>query len=89
MSHSGYEVDKKLGEIKTFPNENILMQAIFELTEVDLNKLNIEFNNKCILDLLNKGKSINSIEPIRDFNGWSWNIAINDVKNIYYNFYLM
>ena len=80
-----YEVDKKLGEIKTFPNENILMQAIFELTEVDLNKPNIEFNNKCILDLLNKGKSINSIEPIRDFNGWSWNIAINDVKNIYYN----
>lgn len=80
-----YEVNKKLGEIKAFPNENIVMQAIFELTEVDLNKTDIEFNNKCILDLLNKGKTVNSIELIRDFNGWSWNIVINDVKNIYYN----
>lgn len=80
-----YELNKEKGQIKTFPNENILMYAVYELSEVQLNDKEIDFTNKCILDMLNKGNTINSTEPIRDFNGWSWNVEINNTKNIEYN----
>lgn len=80
-----YEIDKVKGYIKTFPNENILMYALYELGEVQLEDKNIDFTIKCILDMLNKGNTINSIEPIRDFNGWSWNVEINNPKNMEYN----
>ena len=83
--NSKYVVDKKTGSIKCFPNENVLLFSIFELSENKFDNTNIEFVNKCIIDMLNKGKTINNIEPIRDFNGWSWNVEINDVNNMRYN----
>lgn len=80
-----YELNKENGQIKTFPSENILMYAVYELAEVQLKGKDIDFTNKCILNMLNKGNTINSTEPIRDFNGWSWNVEINNTKNIEYN----
>jgi len=80
-----YEINRAKGEIKTFPNENILVQALYELAEVQLTGKKIEFTNKCILDMLNKGNTINSTEPIRDFNGWSWKIELNNTKTMEYN----
>ena len=76
-----YAINKEKGEIKCFPNENILLYAVHELNEEKNIKAD-DFTNKCINFLLNKGKTINSIEPIRDFNGWSWNVEINNTKNI-------
>lgn len=79
-----YTIDRKKGEILSFPSENTLLYAVYELNEKyekDSNK-NENFINQCINFLLNKGKTINSTEPIRDFNGWSWNIEINNTKNI-------
>lgn len=80
-----YIIDKKNGEIRCFPNEVILLYAIYELNEIsEIGKLkNLTVN--CMINMLNKGKTINSIEPIRDFNGWSWNVEISDSKNIEYN----
>lgn len=82
-----YTINRKKGEIFSFPSENILLYAVYELNEKyekDSNK-NEDFINLCINFLLNKGKTINSTEPIRDFNGWSWNVEINNTKNIEYN----
>lgn len=36
--------------------------------------------------ILNMGYSISSNEAIRDFDGWSWNIAVTEIENIKINF---
>ena len=84
-----YIVDKKSGEIKCIPNENFLFYAIYELKEKNDEKEKYildDFTNVCVNYVLNKGRTLNYIEPIRDFNGWSWNIQIDNLDNIYYNF---
>ena len=78
-------VDRDIGKIECFPTENILLFSIFEMAENKLDDDNLEFVNKCIIDMLNKGKTINSTEPIRDFTGWSWNVEINNIDNMRYN----
>ncbi len=80
-----YIIDKSKGEIQTFPNENVLFFAINELDENDVYDDDIDFTSKCFINMLNKGKTINNIEPIRDFNGWSWNVEISNNKNVEYN----
>lgn len=82
-----YTVNRENKEIESFPSENVLLYAVYELNEKE-NNIDVksdDFTNKCINFVLNKGKTINSIEPIRDFNGWSWNVEINNTKNIEYN----
>lgn len=79
------EIDSKNAEILTFPNETVLLYAIYQTLENDYINKNIGFTNKCLIDLLNKGRTINATEPIRDFNGWSWNVDINNTRNTEYN----
>ena len=38
-----------------------------------------------LTNLINTGNNINTVEPLRDFNGFSWNIATLDIENFYYN----
>ncbi len=80
-----YDIDKDMGTITCFPNEMILLFALFELSERKLKDDELEFINKCILDMLNKANTINNTEPVRDFNGWSWNVEINNPNNMNYN----
>ncbi|MBR2786804.1 MAG: hypothetical protein IKD76_04855 [Clostridia bacterium] len=83
-----YIVDRKSGTIKCVPNEIILLYALQELTEkyVVIDRYVFEdFTKICVNDILNKGKTINELEPIRDFNGWSWNVQIDNTDNIVYN----
>lgn len=78
-------IDKDLGSITSFPTENILLFSIYELIENKNVDSSVEFVNKCVLDLINRGRTINNTEPIRDFNGWSWNVEINNTNNMTYN----
>lgn len=83
-----YEVDKKKGEIKCVPNEIVLLYAIYELVEKSISEekyLLEDFTKVCVGNVLNRGKTVNETEPIRDFNGWSWNIQIDNSENIVYN----
>lgn len=78
-------VDRKNGIIKCIPNENILLFSIYQLAENCFEKQDFDFVSKCVADMINKGKTINDLEPIRDFNGWSWNVEINNINNMRYN----
>lgn len=83
-----YKVDRKTGKIQCIPNENILFYAVNELKEKNYENekyLLDDFTNKCVNYILSKGMSINDTEPVRDFNGWSWNVQIEDSSNIIYN----
>ena len=83
-----YKVEKQSGKIECIPNENYLFYAIYELNEKKVIKDKFmfeDFTNECVNYVLNKGKTINSTEVLRDFNGWSWNPQIENEKNIVYN----
>lgn len=79
-------VDKENKKIKTFQNEKSILDAILQMRQQD-----IELNEKYelienpIKELLKTGNNMNSLEVIRDFNGWSWDITTIEMKNIIYN----
>lgn len=68
------------------PNEKNLLYAICEM-----NDASIYFDETYSLckvalsELLNIGENINSTEVLRDFNGWSWNTQVDEIKNISIN----
>lgn len=69
-----------------YPNEKNILYAIFEM-----NDTSIYFDEKYSLcrvalsELLNIGENINNTEVLRDFNGWSWNTQMDEIKNISIN----
>lgn len=66
-----------------YPNEKNILYAIFEM-----NDTSVHFDEKYSLcrvalsELLNIGENINNTEVLRDFNGWSWNTQIDEIKNV-------
>lgn len=81
-----YIIDKENKEIKTFQNEISILEAILEIRQQDI-ELNEKYEliSKPIQEFLKIGNNMNSLEVIRDFNGWSWDITTIDMKNIIYN----
>lgn len=41
--------------------------------------------NTTMSDLLNIGSNINMVEPIRDFDGWSWTTISREIESLEYN----
>lgn len=81
---SKFSVDKRKKYIKAFPNEVNLLQAIYYIKTPDFSKIDNIFE-KSMLYVFSKGRAINGVEIIRDFNGWSWNNAIDTKYSKYYN----
>lgn len=79
-------VDKENKKIKTFQNEKSILDAILQMRQQDI-ELNEKYEliEKPIKELLKIGNNMNSLEVIRDFNGWSWDITTIEMKNIIYN----
>ena len=79
-----FTVDRDKKTIKVFPNEVSLLQALYYISTSEYkNKKNVF--DKAIMNVVNKGKALNGTEIIRDFNGWSWNNAIDNNLSMYYN----
>lgn len=81
---SKFSVDRKNKKIRSFPNEVYLLQALYYIHTPDAQRIENIFD-KTLRIVLNKGMSINSVEIIRDFNGWSWNNSIDNKNSKYYN----
>ena len=77
-------VDRNKKIIKTFPNEVDLLQAIYYIKTPYAKNIDNLFE-KIMLIAIERGMAINAVEIIRDFNGWSWNNAIENDINQYYN----
>ncbi len=79
-------VDKENGKIKTFQNEKSILDAILKIRQQEINILEeYELYKEPIIEMLSIGNSMNSLEVIRDFNGWSWDITIKNYKEEIYN----
>lgn len=69
-----------------FPGTKQILNAIAKIQKYDdIVKVEPNFINYSLTDMLNKGNCINSIEPIRDFNGFSWSPISSDIDDYYSN----
>lgn len=70
------------GKIITYLNTN---EMLYELYQIDRDKFRIlkkyDIIKVSLEEILNHGYSISSNEIIRDFDGWSWNIAAKEIDN--------
>lgn len=79
-------VDKENKKIICFPVERKLLYSISKIEKQDeIIRNNYFLVNKTISDMINIGNNINTVEPLRDFNGWSWMIIKKEIENISYN----
>ena len=81
-----YEIDLKRREIKVLANEFALLSSILELNNFQIH-LNEEYNliRNSIPYLLNLAYDMENIEVLRDFNAWSWNILVKEIRDININ----
>lgn len=84
LGKRGFKVEKK--QITCYPIEIKLLYAIAQTQKKDIfvNYLD-KYIEKAISNALNIGNNLNFVEPIRDFNGFSWNIIVKDIENLNYN----
>lgn len=86
FNYDMYLINKENKEICCYPIGRKLIYCISEIKKSDnIIKTNNELLDKSLTNLLNIGNNINMVEPLRDFNGFSWNVCIDEIENIYYN----
>lgn len=81
-----FKINYEKKEIICYPIERKLLYALSKIQKSeDIIKDEGEFLNRTLTDLINIGNNINMVEPLRDFNGFSWNISTSEIENIFYN----
>lgn len=81
-----FQIDKKNKEIICYPIERKLLYSILKISKKDtIVKEKYNDLSKTISDLLNTGSNINSVEAIRDFNGFSWSVVTKEIESIEHN----
>ena len=81
-----YIVNKKNKEIITYPIERKLLYAIAKISKREkIIKDDYFIINETLSDLINVGNSINIVEPLRDFNGYSWTCIPEEIESIDHN----
>ena len=81
-----YIVDKKDKKIIAYPIERKILYAISKLGKKEkIIKDEYFLINETISELINVGNSINMVEPLRDFNGYSWTTIPQEIESIDHN----
>ena len=74
------KVDVDMKKITTYQNELTLLEAIYELNSNIYNIFSTDLiKGKAISNMLNIGEIAFKCEPLRDFDGWSWNTNIKEI----------
>lgn len=78
--------DKDKKEILCYPIARNLLYSLAEIKKNDnIIKSESTMLNETMSKMINIGNCINTVEPLRDFNGFSWNINASEIENCYYN----
>lgn len=81
-----YIINKEYKEIISYPIERKILYAIAKLSNKDkIIKDDYFLINETLSDLINIGNNINIVEPLRDFNGYSWTNIPQEIESIDYN----
>lgn len=77
------KVDKDKKEIVCLPIENKILYSLAKIQKRNIVvKYMDESMEKAFTFMLNTGNNINIVEPLRDFNGFSWNTIVKDIEDI-------
>ena len=81
-----YIIDKKTKSIIAYPIDRKLLYAITKIGKKDkIIKDDYFLINETLSDLINVGDNINMVEPLRDFNGYSWTTIPQEIESIDHN----
>ena len=77
------KVDSKNKHIICYPIET---NILYSMAKIQKKKIAVKYLDtsieKALTFILNVGNNINIVEPLRDFNGFSWNVLVNDMEDI-------
>lgn len=77
-----YIVDKENGKIIVYPNERMMLEALVTLNQKEMIlEEKYELFSIGLKEILIRGNRMNSVEVIRDFNGWSWDITTSQMES--------
>ena len=72
--------------IECYPIERTLLFCLADIVKKDnIVKFENQIIKEALTKMLNNGNSINMCEPLRDFNGFSWNVLIKEIEDLTYN----
>lgn len=81
-----YIIDKDKKEIISYPIERKILYAIAKISKKDkIVKDDYFLINETLSNLINVGNNINIVEPLRDFNGYSWTSIPQEIESIEHN----
>lgn len=81
-----YIINKEKKEIISYPIERKLLYAIAKIGKKDkIIKEDYFIINETLSDLINVGNNIDMVEPLRDFNGYSWTSIPQEIESIDHN----
>ena len=79
-------VEKNKKRIICFNIERKLLYCISKISKKDkIIKEKYFLINKSLSNLINVGNNINTVEPLRDFNGYSWTIIPREIESLEHN----
>lgn len=81
-----YIINKEKKEIIAYPIERKILYAISKIDKKDtIIKDEYYLINETLSELINVGNCINMVEPLRDFNGYSWRAIPQEIESIEHN----
>lgn len=79
-------VEKNKKRIICYPIERKVLYCIAKIGKKEkIIKDKYAIINKTLTDLINVGSCISTVEPMRDFNGYSWTTLPEEIESIYHN----
>ncbi len=86
LGNKTFLVEKKLKKIICYPIERKILYCIAKISKKDkIIKDKYFLINKTLSDLINAGNNINTVEPLRDFNGYSWTTISSEIESVSHN----
>ncbi len=87
ISENGtFYINKEEKEIQVYPIERKVLYAIYKISKKDKIITNKYYLiDEVLSDLLTVGNTIQKVEPLRDFNGYSWLIMENEIESVNHN----
>ncbi len=86
LGNKTFLVEKDKKKIICYPIERKLLYCISKISKKEkIIKDNYYVINKTLSDLINVGNNIDTVEPMRDFNGYSWTTIPREIESIYHN----
>ena len=82
-SQNQESVDRENKKIICLPIDN---KILYSIAKIQKRNIVVKYLDETIEEafsyLLNTGNNINIVEPLRDFNGFSWNILVKDIEDL-------